>query len=40
MISRKNFTWFDSSIVKLLELISAMRDFSIMADLSDPFRGS
>ena len=40
MILRKNFTWFDSSIVKLLESISAMRDFSIMADLSDPFRGS
>ena len=36
MISREIFTWLDSPIVKQSELIYAMRDFSIMTDLSDP----
>ena len=35
MNSREMFTWFDSSIVKQLELIYAVCNFSIMADLSD-----
>ena len=39
MISRKIFTWFDSSTVKQLKLIYAIyakfiREFSIMPDLS------
>ena len=40
MILREIFTSFDSSVVKQSELIYAMRDFSVMADLSDPLRGS
>ena len=38
MILREIFTSFDSSVVKQSELIYAMRDFSVMADLSDPLR--
>ena len=40
MTLREISAWFDSSIVKQSELIYAMRQFSIMADLSDPLRGS